>query len=361
MSKLKKERSVIIALIAVIIATIFKQSIFYDNSVLFDIILFICVLFVIIYAAFAVVHHAEVLAHKFGEPYGTMILTFSAVTVEIIMITTMMLHGDNDPLLARDTVFSTLMILINGLVGLTMIMGGMKFGEQHFNLKGSSSFLSTIFVIAGIGLFIPGVIAPDLLPKYEIFLIVICLLLYGIFVRLQSKEHSYFFTYTEKGEKIIQKNEPELEKASGLYHGTMLVITIALISILAEYLSITLDNSIEVLGLPEGLAALVISLIIVSPESLTAIRAGMANNMQRAINISLGSALSTIMLTIPAVLLVGIIAHREVIWALTPVQLVMVILSLAIGLLSTNRGETNALQGFIHFILFLTFVFMIFL
>jgi Ca2+:H+ antiporter len=356
-----QEKPVLIALAAVVATHLFHDFFFVNNTITFTVILFFAVFAIIINAAFSVVHHAEVLAVKFGEPYGTMILTFSAVTVEIIMISAMMLHGDKDPALARDTIFSTLMILINGLIGLTMLSGGIKYGEQFFNFKGSTSFLSTILIILGIGMFLPNLIEPAAIRQYEIFTIVICFLLYGFFLRMQSKEHSYFFSYHKEGGHREEEHHEELKKENGWYHTILLVFTITLISLLAEDLSVAVDETIAVSGLPAGVAGLIISLIIVSPEGLTAIRAGMKNDMQRAINISLGSSLSTVTLTIPAVLIVGLMTGHEVLLGLTPIQSGMIIISLLIGLLSTTRGETNAMQGFIHFVLFITFVFLIFM
>lgn len=140
-----------------------------------------------------------------------------------------------------------------------------------------------------------------------------------------------------------------------------LLLTIVSISVLAEYLSITIDDGIAKLNLPDALAAIIVSIIIISPEGLTAVRAGLNNDMQRVINISLGSVLSTISLTIPAVLLVGLITSKNVILGLSPVQSGLVIISLLVGMLSCKEGETNALQGFIHVMLFVTFIFLIFL
>lgn len=362
---IKREKSFILSLLVLIIVSLFAGSSAVHESGLISGLIFVLLFSVIIYAAFGVVHHAELLAHKFGEPYGTMILTFSAVTVEVIMVAAMMLHADKDPALARDTIFSTIMILINGLIGMVMLLGGFRYGEQKYNLKSTNSFLSMIIGIVGLGLIIPNFIDVGSYSSYTGFLIISSLALYGFFIRMQSKEHNYYFTF----KKISVEDEPgltvqttnEKKKISGFYHALMLLLTIVSISMLAEYLSITVDDSIAKLNLPEALAGLIISIIIVSPEGLTAIRAGLINDMQRVINISLGSVLSTVSLTIPAVLVVGIIADREVTLGLTAVQAGMLIISLVVSILSCKEGETNALQGFIHLVLFITFVFMMFI
>jgi Ca2+:H+ antiporter len=291
-----------------------------------------------------------------------MILTLSAVTVEIIMIATMMLHGDADPSIARDTIYSTLMILLNGLTGLIMLIGGIKYGEQKYNIKSTNSFFSMIIGIIGIGLFLPLAIPLERSTFYETFLVFVCILMYIFFLRMQSKEHNYYFKF-ESTQKNLTGNKvllPDKKNINSVYNFTMLLAAIAAISILAEGLSIFVDDGIDKLHLPPGAAGLLIAIIIVSPEALTAIRAGLHDDMQRVVNISLGSMLSTVSLTIPAVLIVGLLISQDVQLGLTPIQSAMVITSLLVGMLTSKDGESNALQGFIHFMLFITFVFLIF-
>lgn len=359
---LKNEKAFIAAVFAIsIITAIEKIPAVFENNVL-EAFVFLFVFAVIIYAAIGVVHHAELIAFKLGEPYGTMVLTFSAVTVEVIMITAMMLHGDSDPVLARDTIFSTLMILINALIGFVLLAGGFRYGEQKYNLKSSNSYLSMIIGIIGLGMFLPNLINIEAYYTYQGFLIIALLILYIFFIRMQSKEHNYYFTFKklsdEEGHHIKTSDR---KKISGLYHSIMLIITIAAISLLAENLAVFADDGIAKLNMPEAMAGLLISIIIVTPEGLTAIRAGLGNDMQRVINISLGSVLSTVSLTIPAVLIVGMLYGKEIILGLTLVQSGMIIISLLVSILTCKDGETNALQGFIHVILFIAFVFMIFM
>ena len=326
---LRNEVSFIIAVITIAALSLFGNSPVINDSFFFEVLLFLVIFTVIIFAAFGVVHHAELLAYKFGEPYGTMILTLSAVTVEIIMIATMMLHGDADPAIARDTIFSTLMILLNGLTGLIMLVGGIKYGEQKYNIKSTNSYFSMIFGIVGLGLFLPLVIPNESFRMYETFLIITCILLYIFFLRMQSKEHNFYFIFEGAKKNISDEKEhlPPKKNISSIYNFTMLLATIAAISILAESLSVFVDDGIEKLQLPDGLAGLIIALIIVSPEGLTAIRAGLKDDMQRVVNISLGSMLSTVSLTIPAVLVVGLLIKQDVTLGLTPIQSAMVITS----------------------------------
>ena len=360
---IRNEKSFFIALAAIVLVLLLASNPAIHASNLLTGLLFIVVFSVIIYAAMGVVHHAEQLAHKLGEPYGTMLLTLSAVTVEVIMVATMMFHADDDPTLARNTIFSTVMILFNGLIGLCMLLGGLKFGEQKYNLKSSNSFFSMIFSFVGAGLFIPLIVKPESIKTYYIFLIIFEVLLYVFFIRMQSKEHNYYFIFQKEvnSNKTDGLSEADRKQIKGFYHTVMLLLTITAISFLAETLSIVIDDGVDKLHWPAEVAGLVVALIIVSPEGLTAIRAGLKNDMQRVVNISLGSVLSTISLTIPVVLLIGIFTHKEIILAVSPDQAILIVISLLVGMLSYKDGETNALQGLIHLMLFVTFVVLIFL
>jgi Ca2+:H+ antiporter len=241
-----------------------------------------------------------------------------------------------------------------------MLLGGLRYGEQKYNLKSSNSFFSMIFAIIGLGMFMPLIVNDGNYHIYEIFLIIVCLSLYAFFIRIQSKEHNYYFRF-EKIKKPSSGETASIKKISGLYHTIMLLVTIAAISLLAETLAVFVDDEIQRLNLPPAIAGLIVAIIIVSPEGLTAIRAGLNDEMQRVINISLGSMLSTAALTIPAVLIVGLVVKQDINLGLTATQAGLVIISFLVGILSVKDGETNALQGFIHFMLFITFVFLIFI
>jgi Ca2+:H+ antiporter len=319
--------------------------------------LFVWLFGTILVSAFGVVRHAEALAHRYGEPYGTLILTLSAVGIEVIMISAMMLNASPNPTLGRDTIYSTLMIIFNGLIGLAMLLGGVRYGEQEYNLKSSTSFFSMILVLAAVGLFLPMVVPGTSRPAYEVFLVVLFALLYLLFLRIQTTEHRYFFL-----SKVPARHRGEGDDgAPGWYHGSLLVGTLALIAYLAEAIALILDAGVEALGAPAQAASLLVALLILAPEGVTALRAGLANDMQRVVNICLGSALSTVSLTIPAVLLVGLLGRHPVVLGLTHVQAVMLGFSLLIGMNSYRSGETNALQGAIHFALFAAFIVLIFL
>ncbi|MBK8549753.1 MAG: hypothetical protein IPL53_01325 [Ignavibacteria bacterium] len=201
---IKKEPSLVLSAVVFILVSLLLKVTSVRDNFFFETTIFIIVFAVIIYTSMGVVHHAEQLAYKFGEPYGTMILTFSVVIVEIIMISTFILHDENNPTLARDTVYSTLMILLNGLTGFVMLAGGIRYGQQKYNLKSTNSYLSMIIGIIGLGLIMPNLLPDRLESSYSVFLILICLLLYAFFLKLQSGQHNFYFQFEDQKKKIIR-------------------------------------------------------------------------------------------------------------------------------------------------------------
>ena len=316
---------------------------------------------VIMYAAMSVAHHAEMLAEKFGEPYGTLILTFSAVVVEIVIIVIMMMHAENATL-ARDTIYSAIMLDINGLLGLAAIIGGIKYGEQPYNVDSSNSYLSMLLVAIGIAMVLPHFVDLAHQNMFLLFTVITFILLYVTFTRIQLKSHKYFFEY-EKAEEIYAGNghcetHPEI---NAWYHASALVSYIIVIGALAEVLSVFMGNTLATFELPLAIGAVGVALISASPELIVAVRAAMDNRMQTVINIALGASLATILLTIPAVIIVSHFMGMDLELAITPVQGVMLGLTLLVSIVNFNDGETNVLEGFLHFILFVVFVFLLFM
>jgi len=316
---------------------------------------------VIIYAAMNVAHHAEMLAEKFGEPYGTLILTFSAVVVEIVIIVIMMLHAEN-PTLARDTIYSAVMLDINGLLGLAAIIGGIKHGEQPYNVDSSNSYLSMLLVAIGIAMVLPHFIDTAHYTMFVVFTVITFVLLYVTFTRIQLKSHRYFFEYESAEENCDETGhcEPHGE-INAWYHTAALVSYIVVIGALAEVLSVFMGNTLANYGLPLAIGAVGVALISASPELIVAVRAALDNRMQTVINIALGASLATILLTIPAVIIVSYLMGMDLTLAITPVQGVMLGLTLLVSIVNFNDGETNVLEGFLHFILFIVFTFLLFM
>ncbi len=326
------------------------------SSMFGNIIGFLILFAVIIYSALNVAHHAEVLAHKYGEPYGTLILTIAAVLVEIVIIVIMMSHSHN-PVLARDTIYSAVMLDINGLLGVAAIIGGIKYGEQKYNIDSTNSYMSMILVSMGIAMVIPHFVDSEKLSIYMNFNIIIFVLLYIIFTRVQLKEHRYFFVYHDDAGEAIHEDTSHI---NGLYHAVILILSIIMIGLLSEVLSVFMENNLKEFGLPLALGAFSVAIISASPELITAVKAAANDNMQTVVNIAVGASLATVLLTIPAVLIVTKFMGMEIDLALTPIQGIMLGLTFLAGIIHFNDGETNMLEGFVHFVLFVVFFFLMF-
>jgi Ca2+:H+ antiporter len=354
---ISKEYSLFLAIITFFVIHHFEHTLV--QSTTGNLIGFAILFSVIIYAAMSVAHHAEMLAEKFGEPYGTLILTFSAVVVEIVIIVIMMMHAENATL-ARDTIYAAIMLDINGLLGLAAIIGGIKYGEQPYNVDSSNSYLSMLLVAIGIAMVLPHFIGAEFSNIYLIFTVTSFILLYVTFTRIQLKSHRYFFEY-EVEEKCQEGEECEVHgEINAWYHAANLVAYIVAIGALAEVLSIFMGNTLATYELPLAIGAVGVALISASPELIVAVRAALDNRMQTVINIALGASLATILLTIPAVIIVSHFMGMELTLAITPVQGVMLGLTLLVSIVNFNDGETNVLEGFLHFILFIVFVFLLF-
>lgn len=314
---------------------------------------------VILLSAFAVVRHAEVLAVRCGEPYGTMILTFSVTCLEVTMIASLMLHGDQ-PTLARDTMYSVVMIVLTGFLGFCLLVGGLKFRQQSFNLQGASSYLAMILPLAVIGLVLPIFTKSgekgSYAPAHAAGLVVLCLAVYGVFLLVQTRLHRDFFRHEGEGHE-------EHEHSSswpGWVHVLLLLAYIIPVVVLAKKLAVILDHTNAQLGLPDGFEGLVVASLLLAPEGLAAIQAALGNRMQRSVNLLLGSVLATIGLTIPAALAIGLFTGRPVILGLDNAEIVLLLVAQATCILTFGQGRTNMLQGAVHLLLFGVYLFVIF-
>jgi len=353
-----KEYSLFVAIITYFIISYFEHTLV--QTTVGNLIGFGVLFAVIMYSAMSVAHHAEMLAEKFGEPYGTLILTISAVVVEIVIIVIMMLHEHN-AVLARDTIYAAIMLDINALLGLAAIIGGIKYGEQPYNVDSSNSYLSMLLVAIGIAMVVPNFIDAAHIDMYMMFNVVMFILLYITFTRIQVTSHKYFFEY--KGEDEVECKEGEVceyHEINGWYHSVNLVLAIVAIGVLSEILAVFMSNTLQTYGLPLAIGAVGVAVISAAPELITAVRAALDNRMQTVINIALGASLATILLTIPAVILVTRYMGMELELAITPVQGVMLGLTLLVSIVNFNDGETNVLEGFLHVILFVVFAFLLF-
>ncbi len=351
-----KEYPLFISLITLAIFSVYEHS--FSQTPIGNIFGFIILFSVIIYASLAVAHHAEMLAEKFGEPYGTLILTMSAVTVEVLIIAIMMLHAHN-PVLARDTIYSAIMLDINGLLGFSAIIGGIKFGEQPYNVDSSNSYISMLLVAIGLSMVLPNLIDSEYIDSYMWFIVGVFVMLYIVFTKVQLKKHKYFFEYKGQDSSCTLEVHKH-SNINGWYHSTLLATYIALIGFMSEVLAVFMEHNLEYLGLPLALGAVGVALISASPELIVALRSALRNNMQTVINIALGASLATILLTVPAVIIISYFAGLELDLAITPIQGTLLGLTLLVSIVNFNDGETNMLEGFLHFILFIVFSFVLF-
>ncbi|HEY0720293.1 MAG TPA: calcium:proton antiporter [Gammaproteobacteria bacterium] len=359
MNRLLEEKALAIALAGAVLAYSLEHTLLHMGLLAVG-LTFLAIFAVILVATFRVAHHAEVLAHKYGEPYGTLILTGSAVTVEVLMLVILIQSGSS-PTLVRDTIYAALMLDINGILGIAAIIGGIRHGEQKYNVDSSNSYISMILVAVGIGMVLPDFIGAESIKAYSIFNIVAMLLMYAVFTRIQTVNHRYFFEYSyHKGSSEPSPHE-SAHSPSGAWHGGLLFVYVALIGVLAEVLSVFLNAGIEATGLPLALAAVAVALISASPEILTAIRAAHEDRMQTVVNIALGASLATVLMTIPLVESVALFSGIDIVMGLTPLQGGMILLTMMVAMINFNDGETNALEGLVHLVLFAAFVTLLFL
>lgn len=328
------------------------------------VVVFLWLFAVILWSAISAVRHADALAIKWGEPYGTLVLTLSAISIEVVVVSTAMLHGENNPTLGRDAVFAVIMIALNGFVGLCLLVGGLRYREQHYNLQGVNSYLNVIMTLAVLGLVLPNFTTTTRGPTFsieqQIFLTVTSLLLYGIFLLIQTTRHRRYFMDSKHGGAEANSAHHSLWVRSTGFHSAMLLLYLTTVILLAKKFAIPLDNSIEKFGLPQEFGGTMIAVLVLAPEGIGAIEAALANELQRSINILLGSVLATIGLTIPAVVTISLMTKRPVVLGVEGANLPLLLLTLAACVVTFTSRRTNVLQGCVHFLLFAVFVLLIF-
>jgi len=324
---------------------------------------------VMLWCAFSVVRHAESLATILGEPYGTLILTLSVIGIEVAVIAAVMISGSDKPTLARDMMFSVLMIVLNGLVGLCLIVGGLRHRNQVYNLQGANAYLAVLLPLAILGLVLPSftLSAPggELSQLQMIFLIVLTAILYIIFLAVQTITHSDSFQQPDvAGQRGTEDDETSQHHQFVIktvpYHAIGLIAALLPIVLLSKQLAIYVNYGITISGAPLALGGLLVAALILTPEALSAVQAARDNQLQRAVNISLGSSLSTIGLTIPAVLIISWITGEKIVLGLEATEIILLTLTLIVSLVTFVSQRTNFLQGAVHLALFAIYIVMIF-
>ena len=350
---LKQERSLLLAIVLAAIAwPLEPQLVGHGHGV--ALLAGVVLVAAIVCASMRVAQHAEVLAERVGDPYGTMILTLSAVLVEVLILAIMM-SNQASPTLVRDTIYSAVMLDINGILGLAALMGGLKHGEQSYNDDSARTYSVMIMTAMGVSMVVPEFIPKGDWKLYSGFTIAAMLVLYALFLRMQVGPHSYFFSYSYPQKKRRPAQVP-VAQDSKTRSIAILVCGVVVIGLLAEVMSQALDYGLEGSGAPPVLMAIVVAAISAAPEILTALRAALANRMQSVVNIALGASLSTVILTVPLMEAMALYTGQPFQMAMTPVQTVMIAITLVVSAINLNDGQTNAIEGMTHFVLFATFI-----
>ncbi len=330
--------------------------------------LFVWLFAAMIWCAFGVVRHAEVLAEYLGEPYGTLILTIAAVSIEVTIMATVMLNGEPNPTLPRDTVYAVLMIVLNGMIGLSVIAGALSHRQQQYNLQGAVAFLAVITCLSVISLVVPTFTTSTadhtMTTLQAIVFALLTVLLYGGFLVIETVRHRAFFMERKPVNRVAgaaPAHEPGLgPRRSVSYHAVLLFLTLLPVVLLSEKLAEVIDYGIEKLHAPTTLGGILIAILILSPEGLTAFQAARHNHLQRSVNLLLGSALSTIGLTIPVMLALSMVIDLPLQLGLESAPAILLVLTLFIAQMTFSGAPTNILLGGVHLVLFVSFMVLIF-
>ncbi|HEX8290023.1 MAG TPA: hypothetical protein VF556_18725 [Pyrinomonadaceae bacterium] len=367
---LQQERSLVISIISTFLLLLFGGTLMANlsNSFVF-VFVFLWLFVVILLSAFAIVRHAESLAIILGEPLGTLILTLSVIGVEVLMISAVMLTGESNPTIARDTMFSVVMTLLGGMTGAALLLGGLRHHEQTYNLQGANAYLALIIPLAVLGLVLPNftttTAGPTLSPFQSIFTSLMSIGIYAIFLGVQTSRHREYFISPGDITEIEHTGEDsqlhgEHEIKSTRHHALFLILYILPLVFLAKELAVPLEHATRVFGAPEVLSGFLVGVLILSPEAMSAVRAAVGNQLQRSVNILLGSVLATIGLTIPAVLTIGLVTGKTIFLGLSSVNTILLLLLLALSTITFSKNRTNVLLGAVHLLLFFAYLMLMF-
>lgn len=311
---------------------------------------------------FAAVYHAEVVAHRVGEPFGSLVLAVAVTVIEVALIVSAMVAGGTDTAgLARDTVFAAVMIVCNGIVGLCLLAGGLRHREQVFQLQGAKAALSVIIALTTLTMVFPNVTSTTPGPTFSssqlAFVAFVSLTLYGSFLFVQTVRHrDYFLFLSESSEEETHDLLPSNSVA--ILSTGLLFVSLVLVVALAKMLTPALELVVTTAGAPRSVLGIVIAGLVLLPEGLASYRAAKANRLQTSMNLALGSVLATIGLTIPAVACVSILFHKPLTLGLGAKEELLLALTLIVSLLTIGTGRTTMLQGIVHLVIFAVFLFL---
>ena len=313
----------------------------------------------------AAVHHAEVVAHRVGEPYGSIVLAVAVTVIEVALIVTLMSSGgDKAATLARDTVFAAVMITCNGILGLSILISARRFGFSHFNAEGTGGALATVSVLAGTCLVLPSFTLGEPGPRFTgaqlAFAAVASLALYAMFIVTQTRRHRDFFLPVAADGSVLEEDdhaEPPSDRQALTSLGLLLVSLVSVVG-LAKVESPAIESGVAAVGLPPSFVGVVIALLVLAPETLAALRAARAGRTQTSLNLALGSAMASIGLTIPTIALATVWLEGPLVLGLGATQLVLLAMTVVVGVLTVVPGRATRLQGGVHLVLLTAYVFL---
>jgi len=311
-------------------------------------------------AVFVAVYHAEVVAHRVGEPFGTLVLAVAVAVIETALIVSVTISAPAENAgLARDAVFAAVMIVCGGIVGACLLMGGARYHEQGFQVQGASAALAVLAALTVLVLILPNYVARELGPLYStpqlVFAGLVSLVLYGSFVFIQTARHRDYFLPVASADQEAHSLPPS-DRTAALSAGLLIVCLVAIVG-LAKTLTPTVELGVARLGVPKAVVGIIIAALVLLPEGLAALRAAQANQLQTSLNLALGSALATIGLTIPAVAAVSIVIGQPLELGLDVKDQVLLALTLLVSAITLATGRTTVLQGIVHLVIFAVFLF----
>jgi Ca2+:H+ antiporter len=316
-------------------------------------------------AVLAAVHHAEVVAHRVGEPFGSLVLAVAVTIIEVALIVTLMLSGGPETAsLPRDTVFAAVMITCNGIVGLSLLLGAVRFKITNFNAEGTGAALATVATLATLSLVLPTFTTsrpgPEFSPAQLAFAAVASLVLYGAFVLTQTVRHRDFFLPVTSEGVVVEgeqhANPPSTRAAAASL--ALLMVALAAVVGLAKVESPSIEAGVAAAGLPASFVGVVIALLVLLPETLAASRNALRDRIQTSLNLALGSAMASIGLTIPAIAVASIWIDGPLLLGLGATQMVLLALTIVVGVLTVVPGRATRLQGTVHLLLLAAFLFL---
>jgi Ca2+:H+ antiporter len=316
---------------------------------------------VLVAAVVVAVHHAEIIAHRVGEPFGTLVLALAVTVIEASLIVSMMLSPAADAsALARDTVFATVMIICNGVVGLCLLIGSLRHHVVGFRVEGTSPALAVLATLMTLTLVLPNFTVstpgPTLSHSQLAFAGVVSLVLYGVFVLVQTVRHREYFLPEDPAPEMARASPPSTVAAWLSF--TLLPVSLVAVVGLAKVLGPVIEQAVVVAGLPKAVVGICIALMVLLPETLAAVRAARRNLMQTSFNLALGSALATIGLTIPVVAMTSIVLELPLVLGLPATEMVFLALTMLLTFMTLSAGRATVLQGSVHLVVFAAYLFL---